>query len=475
MSKLELRSDQMADLAKLIREKKFLNGNKPGTGKTPWTCVNQYRRWIQSEIRTVFVMPKGIIKKNVKEILRFTPFTEQDVAVVDGTAKQIEKILENPDYKILLMGPDRFKLIYEKLKKRFKAIDVDEFHLCFGGASSARTAAFHNFARGCREMNLMSGTFVNGRLDTTWPAIHAVEPRYYPLGYKQFLARHAVLDEYDRPLAWRDHERLTQILEKHGCSRSFESIFGPNAPVIQIELCELSPKQKKLYDQYEKLAMIELENFMISGAQPGVGMMRIQQLLDHPRHFPNLQDIDPETKRPRSTVDLVGGELTGKEEAMLIHVDNHLREGTSFYAFGVRTWQQREMARLINEAGLPCGLMSRDTSQKQRGKLDEDFVSGKLRAIVSSPPIASVGFNWQFTGPQRLEIPQCMFASLPYLDGDFVQAYSRGIRQARKSPLRVTVLWYGTPVEDRVFSILEKKSRDANMVDKDRPILKFDR
>lgn len=463
----------MEDLVSLMTHKKFLNGNKPGTGKTPWCCVNIYRRW-QDGIRTVLVMPKGLMGKNKREMHRFTPFRDDQVVIVDGTPKQVAKQLEG-DPPVLLMGPARFRIIHKQLKKVYRAIDVDEFHLCFKTGDSQTTLAFLDFAKGCPEMNLMSGTFINGGLHSVWPAIHAVEPRYYPFGYRQFLARHAILDDYDRPIAWRGHDRLTEILSKHGCSRSFESIFGDNKPVIQLDLCEMSPKQKKLYLELEKSAMAELDQFMIDGTNPGIAMIRARQILDTPRNFPNLMDLDPKTKAVRSTIDVVDGELTGKELSLQILIEDQIRTGDNTLIFGFLTDQQREIVRLLNEWGRTAEHLGIDASAKERTAIDQRYVAGKTTDICTSAAIGSVGYNWQFFGPQKRETNLAIFAAVPYLDGDFVQAYHRAIRQKRQTPLRVLVQHYGTSVEDRLFTILERKSRDANLVDPDRPILKFDR
>ncbi len=284
------RADQFDDLVWLIRDRKALYLSEPGTGKTIATVLNQWRRWSNDKVRTVWVMPSGLMKKNRDEILRFTDFKPEDVVIVDGTPKQVAKQLAQ-DGKVLLMGRQRFRLVWEQLPRDFKACDVDEYHLCFGGGTSKVTAAYHNFLRRAgkdAETVIMTATLVNGRYDSAWSAIHAMDPRYYPLGYEQFMARHAVCDDYGKPMFWQDVEKLEKIIGKHSRCRTFKSIFGEQEIVHQMETCALSPKQKKLYDQFEAIAMLELDRFMVDGTNPGVATIRAGQLLDHPRMFPDL-------------------------------------------------------------------------------------------------------------------------------------------------------------------------------------------
>lgn len=312
----------------------------------------------------------------------------------------------------------------------------------------------------------MTGTLVNGRLDTTWPAIHAIDPRYYPLGYDQFLSRHAVLDDYGTPIFWKDHEHIQKILKRHSVRRTFEDVFGCQKPVVQKVELQLSGKQLGYYKEFEEKAAIELEEAMVSGSSPGVFLIRARQIMEHPRSFP-----DP--MNPGKFVDLVKGQMTAKEEWLEIQLQDSIQSGDPMVIFAALRPQQQAIYNQVVKAGLTCGLMDAKASTKQRGQLDKDFVSGKIQVIVASPPIASTGFNWQFWGPNRVEVPHCVFMSLDYMDSNFIQAYRRFIRQERKRALRVSVPIYKGTVDERLLTILRDKSKDANRVDPTREVLEF--
>lgn len=470
----QLRPDQVADLVHYLQQPKCLNLSDPGTGKTPPTVVNQYRRYTETERKTVWVMPKALMDKNVKEICRFTPFTDHDVQVIDS-AKRSDL---QSGKRIMLMGPDRFKAVYHDIPSDYRAIDVDEFHMCFGTHASARTQAFYAFAESVDESVMMTGTLVNGRLDSAYPAIHIIEPNYYPFGFDQFMGAHAYLDEYDRPIAWHDHDRLRTILQTHGIRRTFEQVFGDQEVVREVQWVPLSPKQRPLYDEFEQEALLELENFMIFGVNPGVTLVRTRQIMEHPNDFPDLRDPD---NLPR--VDIMPGGRPAKLDALEIHFTDHIRTGKPVIVFATLVPQLMEIAALAEKMGLRTGLMYGETPTKERGRLDQAFTRGDLDVMVLSWPLGCVGWNWQdwgvdddgvpIAGKMVCETDHVIAASLSYMDSDFIQGYRRTIRRKRSTPLRITTLAYDCLVERKVMSIQERKSRDANLVDPTREVLTF--
>jgi len=84
----ELRPAQVAHLAFYLRTPRCLDLSDPGTGKTPPACVYMYFHWKELRNRSVWTMPKSLLKKNLDELLLFSDFTPEDVIIVDGTPKK---------------------------------------------------------------------------------------------------------------------------------------------------------------------------------------------------------------------------------------------------------------------------------------------------------------------------------------------------------------------------------------------------
>jgi hypothetical protein len=518
MTMPSLRDYQIADLAFMIANPKCLLLGDPGTGKTPPVCVMQWHMWQSEGISTVWIMPKSLLKKNKDEILRFTGFKPEQVVIVsdpkgltDAQRKLMEDIicgtLTQPesckggrkttlrrlmdegfvefsrgalrltdageevftgtpkeflreDIAVYLMGFTRFAKCWKQLPARVKAIHIDEFHLGFKSNDSARTQALYEFSEKVKYFVPMTGTLIDGRLDTAYPAIKIIEPRYY-LSHEAFMNYHAFRDEYDRVLWWTNHDKLSEILGRHGIRRTFEMVYGKSQVVLVPEVVHMSEKHREMYDQLHDAAYLELEKFFVDGAMPGVHLIRCRQLMEHPNSFPDLINLGAYT-------DVLPGEEPAKLERLRIQIEEHKDRGTPFPIFSSLVPQQKQIAKLLDEFKMTYGVMNGDTSAKERARIDEAFVAGKIQALVCSPPVAGVGFNWQFW--KGREVENIAFITLDYQDTSFAQAIRRFERGPRKTSLRVSVYQYANSIDQRVMEIVRSKSKMANMVDATRPV-----
>jgi Superfamily II DNA/RNA helicases, SNF2 family len=462
--KPSLRDYQVADLAYYIANPKCMNLSDPGTGKTPSVCVWIYYLWTHHGVGTAWVMPKRLMKKNRDELLRFTNFTEDDVVIVDGSPSQVRKQL-NSGAKVYLMGFRRWALSWRQLPKFVKAVPVDEFHMGFKSESSAQTQAlFAAFECGQMEYFLpMTGTLVEGKLSSAYPAIKIIEPRYYA-NERAFLYQHAIYDLDDKIIGWKNHAKLSAIFGRHGIRRTFADIYGQQEIVVIPEVVEMSPHQRGMYDEFHEKAILELEKFYLDGTQPGVSFIRARQLMEHPNEFPDLTT-------PGQFIDIMPGEVPGKEELLEIHLEHHASTGTPFIIFSALVPQQRRLARLLDRFRVKYAVINGQVSQKESDEADRAFRAGEIDHLICSPKCASVGFNWQFCG--KHEVDHMCFVSMDYNDTTFIQAVQRAIRGKREKPLRVTTLEYADSLDQRIFSIIYRKSVDAHKVDPTRPILQL--
>ena len=459
-----LREDQVADLAFYIANPKCMNLSDPGTGKTPSVCVWIYYLWTEHGVGTAWVMPKRLLKKNRDELLRFTHFAPEDVVILDGTPKQIEAQL-NSGAKVFLMGFRRWALSWEQLPSYVKAVPVDEFHMGFKSATSAQTRElFRAFHTKRMEYFLpMTGTLIEGKLSSAYPAIHIIEPRYYA-NEQAFLYQHAIYDYNDKIIGWKNHEKLKAIFGRHAIRRTFASIYGEQEIVVIPEVVDMTPRQRKMYDEFHEKAILELEKFYLDGTQPGVAFIRARQLMEHPNEFPDLTN-------PGQFIDIMPGETPGKEELLEIHLEDHNNTGKPLIIFSALVPQQRRLAKLLDRYGRKYAIINGSVSQKESDEADRAFRAGEITDLICSPLCASVGFNWGFCGD--VEVDHMIFVSCDYNDTTFLQAVQRAVRGKRTSPLRVTTLEYADSIDQRIFSIIYRKSVDAHKVDPTRPIIQL--
>lgn len=415
------------------------------TGKTPSVCVYLYHLWKDKKVRSVWTMPKSLLKKNYDELMLWSEFDEGDVIIVDGPPAKREKQMAS-NAKVFLMGFDCFSTNWKKLLKYHPDIDChacDEIHMGYGGPNSQRTQSMFKAMKKIKYFVAMTGTIINGRYSSVYPCIHVCDPKRYPHGYDQFLAYHALLDSYGRVQAWMYPDKIKDFLKKYSIRHTFEAVYGKEAKEIIFEKCQMEKNQRKAYDEFEEQGLLELEESWLDGTLPGVNFIRCRQIMEHPQEFgPPLDKI----------------KQTGKEARLEVHLEQAKATGKPLVIFAALKPQQKRIVELCKKHKLRVGLINGDVSSKKRFEIDAQFNDGEIDVIVASPATAGVGFNWGF-------VDTLIFASVDPMDSSFVQGYRRAIRGKRETPLRIVILEYEDSMDQHMFNIIDKKSKLANDVD----------
>jgi hypothetical protein len=362
-----------------------------------------------------------------KDLVKLNAMAKVFICTFRFAANHWQRLLEvNPDIDLLL---------------------VDELHMGYGGPESEQTESFYWLNKHCSRFVGMTGTLINGRLDSAFPAIHAIEPRYYG-AHRGFIYEHAAMtDDYGRVIMWKNEDKLRKIIERHSIRRTFEEVYGKEDVVFFVENLQIGEEVKAKYDEFHEQAMLELDDgSIIEGSSPGVALIRARQLLGHPETM--LRGIP---------------KLTPKDERL----ETILAEGHPTLIFASLQPEQERIRQLCVSLGLRTEMINANVSGPKREKIDEMAQRGELDVIVASGPTTAVGFNWEM-----FEV--VVFASIDYLDVNILQAYRRASRGTRTSTLRVIFLRYEASVEPKIFKIVEKKSRLANRVDPTRPVLTFE-
>jgi hypothetical protein len=487
-----LREYQVKDLAFHIANAKSLNLSDPSTGKTPTVCVLFYYWWSKKGWRTVWAMPKSLMEKNREELLRFTDFGEDDVVILETDHAKLTKdwtgptftrfrkiksltdrvgpngklisewvqvpeeakdlIAANKDAKVFICTFAFLRNHHERLLRTIPSIQgygIDELHMGYSTPGSGQTTSFYHVAGHCQGLVGMTGTLIDGRLDSAFPAIHAIEPRYYG-SYAGFVDEHAAwINDYGKVERWKNEEKLRAILARHAVRHSFEEVYG-NEPVHFMPLAETTldmlPEQQKAYNEFHEQAMLELsDGRVLDGSMPGVATIRACQIMAHPETF-----------------GICRGEVTPKDKRLM----EYACEGQPMLVFSAAVAEQERCVKRLEEVGLKVGLINNSVSSKIRNAIDLDFRNGKLDAIVGSGPTVAVGYNWE-------RADHVVGVSWDYRDTNFTQAYRRASRGTRTSVLRVSSLAYRGSVDFRKFDILTDKSITANKVDPTRKVLRF--
>lgn len=479
-----LRPKQIEDVAFHMTHPKGGNLSDPAVGKTAPANVYMWHLWKEHGVKTIFLMPTSLFKQNYKSFFKFTHFEPDQIVIVRGTVNQRRKLMSNKRGVVFIASfgffangagrkekRDEFGRIIQEKKEggpsvysilrdcghNPEALCVDEWHMGMKSMLAARTQALCWYVEHKLPIFIpMTGTAVDGHLHSVYPLIHALEPRYY-LNYKDFLNQHAVYDFYGTRIeAWKNVEKVKEILQRHCIRHTFEETYGKDATVIEHQACEMSHAHREFYEEYESTAMMETPEGFREAAHGGEYVLRLRQICNCPEKFAEEWSV----KEAESF------ELT-KDERFRINISQALQTNKKFLVFAAFKQEHKRLAEIARDEGARIAILNGDVLQgKAREKIDDDMRSGKLDGVIASYDVVSVGYDWDF-------LDMIIDYSFDYKDSSFIQGYRRGVRGERKVPLLVYVMYYEESVEIDIMYIIEGKMKIANETDGTRKIFEL--
>jgi SNF2 family DNA or RNA helicase len=452
--------EQVEDLAVAIAQPRSMNLSEPGTGKTGTAAVLSYYYWTEHGQKSIWVQPNHLRFKNKRELLAFTDFGPDDVEVFEkatdtlGVRKRKTEPRANQhtgfvDYigsstaKVFVVGFTFFKTFYERMLECHPDINlvvVDEGHLGFKTNDSKATRSLYQVMNEVEGYYYMTGSPIDGRLDNVFPHIHIIEPNYYG-SYRGFIRQHAgFIDDYNRVLWWTNEDKVKEILEKHSVRRLWRDIHGEQERDVMIVPVDMMPEMQKAYKEFDQMACLELDSYLLDGSNPGVATLRARQILGHPETF-----------------NLCKHETSGKDQMLMGFAEEAKDTGGGLVAYASLVPEVERNAEILRNAGLKVGMMHGSILPKVRDRIDQMFQNGELDAVSCSPAVASTGYNWQRS-------KHMVYTSLDYKDSNLEQSIKRGERELRDEALRVTILEYDGTVDQRIMKIINVKDALARTV-----------
>lgn len=444
---------QVDDLAVLIAAKKPLLSDA-GTGKTPTACM--YTKYVIENhgYKAVWIMPGSLLGKNYDDLIEFGLFAPHEVCIVDGPAAKREKLLSDPKVKVWVMTAQCWTnnwRLFMNMQPKIRLIMGDEWHLYFASHKSARTQQMYQWVPYMFATIPMTGSMIKGRLDSAYPMFHAFFPLYYGT-YDQFMAKHAMFDENGRVCGWRNHEYLKGLLKTLTIRRSFGEVYGKENKVIIPHKVHFDGAHREIYDRWKVTNSIEREDDLLAAdGNAAIVALRSRQILSCPESIgvmPNPPFV------------------TQKDIDLEAYVEDHLLSGERLVIFSVWKAEQERIVAMIQRLKGKVGLINGEVPNSRRIQIDQQFQKSEIQFIVASPKTAGVGYNWGF-------LEEMIFVTADYEDESFIQAYRRGIRGVRKTPLKIVMMVYRSSIEEYILTQVEEKSRHANAVDDTKDILEL--
>lgn len=328
------------------------------------------------------------------------------------------------------------------LVKKFTLLIADETHLYWSSAKAKRTQFILAQCRKIPRNIWLTGTVIRGRLDSAFPVIQMIEPRYYG-NHQTFMSQHSVQDSFTgEVIGWCNEAKINAILKIHSVNYLFRDVYGDPDYIYLPTHVDIDSKHYKAYKEFEEFANLELDDDSILYAtEAGVQTIRCRQILGCP--------------------EVLGLKITdyGKDDWIFENLLNG--DYNKIVLFSAMQGEQVRLVRKIGERGFKVGLINGTVDGNKRGQIDKAFREGDLQVIVASPATAGVGLNWH-------NCEAAAFVSIDYMDDNLTQATFRFIRGKRDKTIPIYLLKYKNTIEDKIYGIIYQKSLLASKADSSR-------
>lgn len=441
---MELREYQKKDLEFHLSRDRSCNLSMPGTGKSAVFSRFIYTHYLINGTKSVLICPGGIMKKNQEDVCQWSDWSEDEVVIVKGDKKKRLEIYKKPEVKCFIISADTFGREWQILlenQPKLNCCVIDEVHLQFQNHTSQRTQALYAASRKIKYFLMCTGSILNGKFSSAYPAIAICEPRFY-MNYQNFLAYHAVYGPMNRIVGWGRAEKLSKALHYISVRHTFKECYPEDKGYVMFyETAEMSENLRQNYLTLQEEALLELEDKNVDCSNPAVKAMRCRQLLACP------EAMDLELKCDSSA----------KDELLKVHLETAKQEGSRILIFSSFVNEQLRVKKLCEEMGLRVGLINGSVSNQKRGEIDVAFRKNELDVVVGSSQTCSIGLNFEFC-------KEVIFLSMDYQDSSFEQGIQRLSRGTRKNAVPVYLIGYKSAVERRIIEIIKRKMKEKTEV-----------
>lgn len=239
--------------------------------------------------KVLIIAPKRVAQYTwPNEIEKWDEFKKMSYSVIIGTEQQRLKALEKKAM-IYLVNRENIEWLYTYLSKtkderRFDTIILDESS-SFKNPSTKRFKALKKMAIRCPRLLILTGTPAPNGLMDLWSQIYLLDQgqrlgrtlteyrnRYFNPGRRN---GHVIFDWVPKPDAEEDiYRAISDIVVS---MKSVDHLKMPERIDNNIEL-EMSDKVKRIYDDFKKDFILELDDDVITAATAGVLCNKLLQL-----------------------------------------------------------------------------------------------------------------------------------------------------------------------------------------------------
>jgi SNF2 family DNA or RNA helicase len=484
---------QRAGVQFLKTARRALLADEPGLGKTAQAI--RALKAIQDSGEEVFpaliVCPNTLKKNWAREFARWWPGVKTQV--IKGTASQRKKQFESgADVYIInweslrshsrLSGYGSIALVHckpcgglnesvtetrcevhprELNKIDFKAVVADEIHRSKDPKSKQSRALWS--ATGNAQIRFaLTGTPIANNVVDLWSILHWLSPQDWPSKTK-WIDRmiDIMLNAFGgmmvigvKPMMQDEFYKSVNPVMR----RMLKKVVLPHLPPVLNERrdVEMSPKQKKAYEQMRDTMIAELESGDALTA-PSI-LTQTTRLLQFASSYADMV-VDESTGEMKAIL----SEPSCKVDALMDDISNGDFGDDSVAVCAVSRQLIELLSAAMTKAKIPHGLITGAQNEDERQKAVDDFQEGRIKWILFTAQAGGVGIT--LTAARRLVMLQ-----RPWSLVDHKQALDRVHRIGSEIHDSILIMDYVTEgtLEERVLQVLETKSDNFEQIVRDK-------
>jgi len=485
---------QRAGVKFLATARRALLADEPGLGKTAQAirALAELNGRGEQVFPALVVCPNTLKKNWKREFAKWWPGV--NVTVIKGSATQRKKQFEEDGTHVYVINweslrshsrlapygsvalarctecgghdekvsENRCEVHLRELNKMdFKAVIADEMHRSKEPKSKQTRALWA--ATGDADIRYaLTGTPIANNVLDMWAILHWISPEEWP-SKTRWIDRmiDTMLNAFGGMMVLGVKSHMQQ--EFHAAinprmRRMLKARVLPWLPEMMFERrdVEMSPKQKKAYEQMRDLMIAELENGdAVVAPSP---LTQTTRLLQFASSFAELQ-VD-ETTGETKTV-LVGP--SAKIDALMDDIKSGDFGDDSVAVCAVSRQLIELLSAELTKADIPHGLITGAQDEDERQKAVDDFQSGRIKWVLFTAAAGGVGIT--LTAGRRLVMLQ-----RPWSLVEHKQAIDRIHRIGSEIHDSVVIMDYVTEgtIEERVLQVLETKADNFEQIVKDK-------
>jgi SNF2 family DNA or RNA helicase len=484
---------QRAGVAFLATAKRALLADEPGLGKTA-QAIRALKKLQDNgeEVFPILIVCPNTLKKNwAREFARWWP--EVSTQVIKGSSTQRKKQFETESEVYIinweslrshsrLSGYGSIALVHCKAcgglnesitetrcevhlrelnKIDFKAVVADEIHRSKDPKSKQSRALWS--ASGDAEIRFaLTGTPIANNVVDLWSILHWLSPTDWPSKTK-WIDRmiDIMLNAFGgmmvigvKPLMQDEFYKGVNPVMR----RMLKKVVLPWLPPVMNERrdIEMSPKQKKAYDQMRNTMIAELESGDALTA-PSV-LTQTTRLLQFASSYADIT-VDESTGEMKTVLI----EPSCKVDALMDDIKSGDFGDDSVAVCAVSRQLIEILSAAMTKAKIPHGLITGAQDEDERQKAVDDFQEGRIKWILFTAQAGGVGIT--LTAARRLVMLQ-----RPWSLVDHRQALDRVHRIGSEIHDSIVIMDYVTEgtIEERVLQVLETKSDNFEQIVRDK-------